>query len=151
MGDSLQNRGVLQSFSVSLYFRYHSCLPRRGPGCRSQRSPRAQGAAPAAREGCAAAQNGIVLSHPQADSNSHPLHAVNLLLATAKSLYSWKGKSGNIYLTVPVTFLGLFSHHIPPLSAFGQYSTNQLDPFKMLKEKARGRKGTCTSIYRIRM
>lgn len=91
----------------------------------------------------------VVPSYPQADSSSHPLHNVNLLFATAKSLYSWKGKSGSIYSAIPVPFLGVFSHHIPPLSAFARYSTKRLDPFKMLEEKAWGRKGTCTSIYQI--
>lgn len=83
-------------------------------------------------EGRAAAQPGVVLCDPQADSNPHPLHNVDLVLAKAKTLQSWKGKSGSIYLIIPVTFLRLFSHHIP---ALGQCSNNQLDPFKVLEEK----------------
>lgn len=81
------------------------------------------------------AQHGVVLCDPQADSSPHPLHNVNLVLAKAKTLQSWKGKSGSIYLIIPVTFLGLFSHPIPSLPALGQYSKNQLDPFKVLEEK----------------
>lgn len=135
---------MLQSFSVAFCSRL---LPP-GPGCQGQHWPHAQGAALVPGEGCATSQSGVITFYPQPDSSSNPLHKVNLLFAPAKSLYSWKAKSESIYLTIPVTFLGVFSHHIPPLSAFGQDVTNQIDPFTTLKEKA-GRRGTCTSIYQI--
>lgn len=135
---------MLQSFSVAFCSRF----PPPGPGCQGQHWPRAQGAALVPGEGCATSQSGVITFYPRPNSSSNPLHEFNLLFAPAKSLYSWKAKSESIYLTIPVTFLGVFSHHIPPLSAFGQDVTNQIDPFTTLKEKA-GRRGTCTSIYQI--
>lgn len=42
--------------------------------------------------GCAAAQPGVVLCDPQAESSPHPLHNVHLVLAKAKTLQSWRRK-----------------------------------------------------------